>query len=186
MYRGFGTPIATTIIRQAQQGRRDAQRQIFETFQTVVLTSLIGLCRDRELARDLAQEVFLQAFTKVKQLRDTTAFGGWLKQITVNTALAHFRKHAWFTLDTAEQLEPVAEQHYQQADWLSRCDDIQQLMQCLSNAEQQLVWLYLVEEYSHEELSALYEVPAATIRQRYHRALKKLQQAANYGALHDS
>lgn len=185
MYRGFGTPIAASIIRQAQQGRRDAQRQIFETFQSVVLTSLIGLCRDPELARDLAQDVFLQAFSKVKQLRDSAAFGGWLKQITVNTALAHFRKQQGLTFTSDEPLELVADEQFQQADWLSQCDDIQQLMQCLSNAEQQLVWLYLVEEYSHAELATLYAVPAATIRQRYHRALKKLQQAANRGVTYD-
>ncbi|WP_127347842.1 RNA polymerase sigma factor [Pseudidiomarina mangrovi] len=184
MYRGFGTPIAASIIRQAQQGRRDAQQHIFETFQTAVLTSLLGLCRERELARDLAQDVFIQVFAKIHQLRDVTAFGGWLKQLTVNCALAHFRKQSWLVLEANDQHQPVDEQPYQQADWLSHCDDIEQLMQCLTKAEQQLVWLYLVEDYSHQQLATLYEVPAATIRQRYHRALKKLQQAANHGAEH--
>lgn len=182
MYRGFGTPIAAKIIRQAQQGRRDAQRDIFETFQQVVLTTLIGLCRDRELARDLSQDVFLQAFAKLNQLRDVNAFGGWFKQLTVNTALAHFRKQSWQALDAHDSDELIDESVYQSADWLSQCDDIQHLMQCLSDSEQQLVWLYLVEEYSHEELAALYAVPSATVRQRYHRAIKKLQQAATHGA----
>ncbi len=182
MTKGFGTPIAESIIRQAQQGRRDAQREIVETFQQTVLTSLLGICRNHELARDLAQDVFLQVFAKVNQLRDVKAFGGWLKQLTVNTALGHLRKHQSHWLVADDGTDNADESAYQQADWLSRCDDIDQLMQCLGDAEQQLIWLYLVEDYSHEEIAELYQLPAATVRQRYHRALKKLQLAAAHGA----
>ena len=185
MYKGFGTPIAARIIWQAQQGRRDAQRELFEAFQHIVLTSLIGICRNTDVARDLAQDVFIQVFAKLHQLRDTSAFGGWLKQLTVNTALAHLRKQPWQSLPTDEHENAITEIDYQQADWLSRCDDIDQLMQCLTAAEQQLVWLYLVEDYSHQQLAEMYALPAATIRQRYHRALKKLQQAALQGSSYE-
>lgn len=182
MYRGFGTPIAAKVIRQAQQGRRDAQREIFETFQQVVLTTLLGICRDPDLARDLAQDVFLKVFAKLDQLRDINAFGGWFKQLTVNTALAYLRKHQGVSSESSDSMDWLDDSAQHSADWLSRVADIDQLMQCLSLNEQQLVWLYLVEEYSHEELAEFYALPAATIRQRYHRALKKLQRAATQGA----
>ena len=42
-------------------------------------------------ADDLAQQVFLQAWTRLAALRAPGAFGGWLKQIAVNTWLAQVR-----------------------------------------------------------------------------------------------
>ncbi|KFZ32093.1 hypothetical protein IDSA_05325 [Pseudidiomarina salinarum] len=179
MNTGFGTALDSQVVRHAQQGRRDAQRQLFETFQRAVLSSLTGLCRDRELARDLAQDVFIQAFDKLPQLRDPAAIGGWLKQLTVRTALAHFRRPQLLVSEPEDMPEPDARDWLSQADWLSQQDDIKALLSILDDHERQLVWLYLVEEYTHTELAELFSVPAATIRQRYHRALQKLKQRSS-------
>ncbi|MDX1706413.1 sigma-70 family RNA polymerase sigma factor [Pseudidiomarina sp.] len=179
MTTGFGTALDTDIVRRAQQGRRDAQRQLFETFQRAVLSSLTGLCRDSELARDLAQDVFIQAFDKLPQLREPAAIGGWLKQLTIRTALAHFRRPQLVVSEPEAMPEPDARDWLSQTDWLTQQDDIEQLLSILDDHERQLVWLYLVEEYNHTELAELLGLPAATVRQRYHRALQKLKQRSN-------
>lgn len=178
MSTGFGKILDAAIVQLAQQGRADGQRQFFETYHTAVYRLMLGLCRDPQLAQDLSQEVFIKAFAKLKQLRDTAAVGGWLKQLAVNTALAEMRKPIReYSQDLSN--EPLEDSHpasLEQSDWLSQIDDIEQLLDVLDQHERQLVWLYLVEGYNHEELAQWFAVPAATVRQRYHRALKKLQQ----------
>ncbi|MEA3586785.1 sigma-70 family RNA polymerase sigma factor [Pseudidiomarina sp. 1APP75-27a] len=173
---GFAQAIPTGTIKGAQRGRRDCQRVIFETYQSAVQRLLTGMCRDSELARDLTQDVFIQTFAKLSQLRDTSALGGWLKQLTVNTALSHFRKPQHLSVAEHEQDSLDAQDWHSQSDWLQQLDSIEHLLAALDEHEHQLVWLYLVEGYSHDELAELFAVNAATIRQRYHRALKKLRE----------
>ncbi|MBY6062776.1 sigma-70 family RNA polymerase sigma factor [Pseudidiomarina sediminum] len=174
---GFAQKLPAETIRAAQQGRRDGQRALFETYQSAVQRLLLGMCRDQELARDLTQDVFLQVFNKVKQLRDPEAIGGWLKQLTINTALSHFRKPQHQSVDADDPaFELDASDWLSQSDWLQQLDSIEELMAQLEPHEYQLIWLYLVEGYSHEELAEMFAEQPATIRQRYHRALKKLRE----------
>src|SRR5712672_3592711 len=45
-------------------------------------------------AEDLAQEVFIQLFRKIKSFRGESAFTTWLHRLTVNQVLMHFRKRS--------------------------------------------------------------------------------------------
>lgn len=173
---GFAQQVAQDVIDGAQQGRRDSQRVLFEIFQPAVQRLLVGMCREQELARDLTQDVFLTAFQKISQLRDPKALGGWLKQLTVNTALSHFRKPQHVVGEVAENAELDAQDWLSQSDWLTQLDNIEQLLAQLEDHEYQLIWLYLVEGYQHEELAEMFATTAIVIRQRYHRALKKLKE----------
>ncbi|WP_157981053.1 RNA polymerase sigma factor [Pseudidiomarina insulisalsae] len=173
---GFGQSLAKDIIVGAQNGRRDCQKVLFETFQPAVQRLLNGMCRDQELARDLTQDVFLQAFAKLRQLREHDALGGWLKQLTVNTALSHFRKPQHLAVEPEFEEQLDAQDWLSQSDWLQQLDSVEALLRHLDEHEYQLIWLYLVEGYQHDELAELFEVSAATVRQRYHRALKKLRE----------
>lgn len=169
---GFGCALSPTIFHQALGGKSQAQRVIFETFKPAVLRTLMGLCHDRELARDLAQDVFIQAFRKIHQIRNPQAFGGWLKQLTIRTALAEFRRQQ---PQVSSELPDIADTSWHNmADWLTQLDDIDRLINQLETQERTIVWLFLGEGYSHEEIAELMQQPSATIRQRYRRALIKL------------
>lgn len=173
---GFGQQLAKDVIDGVKHGRRDSQRMFFETYQPAVQRLLLGMCRDQEVARDLTQDVFLQAFQKLQQLRDDNALGGWLKQLTVNTALSHFRRPQYSASETEAAIELDAQDWLSQSDWLTQLDTIEQLLAGLDDHENQLIWLYLVEGYQHEELAEMFATTAVVIRQRYHRALKKLKE----------
>lgn len=169
---GFGCDISPTLLKAAVSGKQQAQRVIFETFKPAVLRSLLGLCHDRELARDLAQDVFIQTFRKLHQVRKPEAFGGWLKQLTIRTGLAHLRQLK--SQLPLEHIEMVDSGWHSMADWLTQLDDMSHLINQLQALERSIVWLHVVEGYSHEEIAQLLEQTPANIRQRYRRALLKL------------
>ncbi|OZB04711.1 MAG: hypothetical protein B7X54_07300 [Idiomarina sp. 34-48-12] len=183
-YSGFGQITDEVTLAAAVAGKSRAQQIIFERYKSSVLRTLIGLCHDRELARDLAQDVFLQAFTKLHQLRNHQAFGAWLKQLTVRTALSYFRAQP----APAESLEEEfidSTEWSAQADWLVQLRDIETLIAQLNDTERLTVWLYLGEGYTHEEIANLLDEQASTVRKRYQRALMKLNTFLTQEVPHD-
>lgn len=50
------------------------------------------LTGDRQLAEDLVQEAFLRTFGRFRDLRNPSAFGGYLRTAVVNLARSHFRR----------------------------------------------------------------------------------------------
>lgn len=50
--------------------------------------------KDKALAEDIAQDVFLKVYSKIDQLKDTEKLKSWIFQITRNSIADHFRNQS--------------------------------------------------------------------------------------------
>ena len=88
-------------MRQEDQDAADAARVVagdLDAFEGIVRRwqhRLVNLgwrfCRDRTMAEDMAQEVFLKAFRSLASFRRESAFSTWLISIAVNTCRSRLR-----------------------------------------------------------------------------------------------
>src|SRR5882672_5073806 len=78
-------------IQAAAKGDRDAFAVLYADYFRMVHAVLLGRVPRRDVD-DLAQDVFLTAFTRLKGLREPAAFGGWLATIARNRATDHLRR----------------------------------------------------------------------------------------------
>jgi len=71
--------------------------QQFETFmrnhQKMVFSTAMRLLARQTDAEDVAQEVFLRAYERFDQLRDSPTAGGWLKTVATNLSLNHLSRY---------------------------------------------------------------------------------------------
>ena len=81
------------VVSLASKGDRDAFAELVRRRQSWIRNLLRRCCGDPGLADDLAQQVFLQAWRKIRQLREAHKFGSWLKQMAINEWLQHVRKN---------------------------------------------------------------------------------------------
>ena len=56
-------------------------------FETTVFATVMSRLRNRAEAREVTQDVFVQAMRKLAQLREPERFGGWLRQIAVRMSI---------------------------------------------------------------------------------------------------
>ncbi len=132
-------------------------------------------------AEDVLQESFLDAFNKVKDFRQETTFGLWLKQIVVHRSvnLLRKRKVEWVELGENE-LDGIADEvvdndeeiHYQVAV-------VKQAMNKLPEGYRVVLSLYLLEGYDHEEIGQILNIAENTSRTQFLRAKRKLQVLLN-------
>ena len=71
----------------------DAYTELVRRRQSWVRNLMRRCCGDETLADDLAQQVFLQVWRRIRQLREPTKFGSWLKRIAVNEWIQHQRRN---------------------------------------------------------------------------------------------
>ena len=73
----------------------DAQQ--FEAFmrnyQDMVFSTAMRLVADQAEAEDIAQEVFLKAYERFDDLRESPTAGGWLKTVATNMSLNHLSRY---------------------------------------------------------------------------------------------
>lgn len=173
--KGFTEKVAPDVVKDAQQGQLLALKQLYQDYGTAVLRLVSGILGSVEEGRDLTQEIFIKVFGKLPELRQIDAFPSWLKQLSVRMAVDQLRKRVGFVHEALEEVIESEPDWMQATDRLCQLDDIERVMSHLSEVERALVWLHVVEGYTHEELSKMLECSEAAVRQRYRRAMVKLK-----------
>lgn len=80
------------VVALARGGDRGAFAELVSRRERYVRSLLRRLSRDAALADDLSQETFLTVWRQLHRLQTVAAFGGWLRQIAINTWLQHVRR----------------------------------------------------------------------------------------------
>lgn len=84
-----------SVVEAAKGGSEAAWRQLVEAFQGPIVRLAWALTGDRDLAADVAQEAFVEAFVRIRQLREPRAFGGWLRTMAVRIAQRRRERRKW-------------------------------------------------------------------------------------------
>src|SRR5258705_9822293 len=80
------------LIEEVRQGDHSAFEHLVRRYENRLIGVLLRFVRDRELARDLAQETFLRVYERLDQFDPSRRFGPWLFRIGVNLALDYLRR----------------------------------------------------------------------------------------------
>ena len=74
-------------ITRLKQGNIAGLAALVQKYQVEAVHTALLIIRDRDLAEDIAQEAFLQAYRKISQFDDHRPFSPWFFRIVINTAL---------------------------------------------------------------------------------------------------
>ena len=131
----------------------------------------LALCRMQNPAdaEDVYQDVFLRLLDQPDRNWDSEHMQAWLLRTTVNRCADLHRFRLRRPVLALEDIPELARPGNDRAEEL--WDAVARLPEKLRTA----VHLHYAEGYSTEEIAALLEVPAATVRTRLHRARHQLK-----------
>ena len=120
------------------------------------------------------QDSFLTIFDKIKQYKNKGSFEGWLKRITINTALQKYRKIAPLEIvkelsDIDEIVENTIEHEEKDIGFLLN------LVQQLPDRYRLVFNLYVLDNYSHKEIAELLKISVGTSKSNLSRARSLLK-----------
>lgn len=81
------------LVRRAQDGDREAFRELVERYQRRVYSIAYGMLKNSDDAFDVSQEVFVKVFRYVENFNHQSSFYTWLYRITVNMCIDFIRKN---------------------------------------------------------------------------------------------
>ena len=134
------------------------------------------MMNNREEAEDMLQESFSEAFLRLRTFRFESAFGAWLKRITVNKCINALRKRK-VNLVTVEELpdQQAFEDEDMDIPGLS-VEKVREAIEELPEGYRVIFSLYMLEGYDHAEISQITGISESTSKSQYSRARQRIKE----------
>ena len=169
------------LVVECKQGSKKACYELYKLYAKAMLNVSFRIVGNIAEAEDVLQEAFLDAFNKVKDFRQDTTFGLWLKQIVVNRSINMLRKRKLELVELdGEQFENIADDDFDDdEDTLYQAARVKEAIKQLPDGYRLVLSLYLLEGYDHEEISQILNISENTSRTQFLRAKRKLLEILN-------
>ena len=155
------------LIQKCKKQDIKAQEELYRIYSG----KLFGLClkysNNYQQAEDNLQDGFLTIFKKISQYQDKGSFEGWMKRIIINTALQKHRKEKFLDIINEDLL---GEQEIELDEEDLPVDFLLKLIQELPPRYREVFNLYVLDGYSHKEISGLLDISQGSSKSNLARA----------------
>ncbi len=164
------------IIKGCLAGNRRDQELLYRRHAAKLYAVCLQYSGNNEEARDILQEGFIKIFENLDSYKHEGSFEGWMRRITVNTALEKFRsRNNLYRVDDIDQVpEPDAEPDNQDYAGLEAAD-LLGIIRELPPKYRMVFNLYAIEGYSHKEIGEMINISEGTSKSNLSRARGILQ-----------
>ncbi|MCB7481848.1 RNA polymerase sigma factor [Christiangramia sediminis] len=160
------------LIRQCKNQERNAQEELYRIYAAKLFGVCLKYSDSYHQAEDNLQDGFVTIFDKISQYKDEGSFEGWMKRILINTALQKHRKQKVYALtneDNIPEEEVEVETDDLSVDFLLKC------VQELPDRYRQVFNMYVMDGYSHREISEMLKISEGTSKSNLARARMALR-----------
>ncbi|MFV0540871.1 MAG: RNA polymerase sigma factor [Aestuariibaculum sp.] len=155
------------LIDSCKKNDTKAQSELYKLFSGKLFALCLKYSRNYTEAEDHLQDAFLTIFDKINQYKHKGSFEGWLKRITVNTVLQQYRKEKVFEITNENAIEAVEVEVEEET---ISFDFLLKTIQELPDRYRLVFNLYVLDGYSHKDISAMLNITIGTSKSNLARA----------------
>ena len=170
------------VIQMVLQGQQNAYAVLVTRYQQYVFTLVMRYVNNRELAEELAQDVFLKAYRYLADFKGTCKFSTWLYTIVNTTCLSHLRvKKSETILLEEEKMVTIldsgaGERPSDKLERKTQKELIESAMLHLPISEAQILTLFYQAEQSVDEIGMIMGLTTSNVKVKLFRARQKLKE----------
>jgi RNA polymerase sigma-70 factor (ECF subfamily) len=184
-----------TLVQRVRSGDQRAFKALVERYQRKVYSIALGMLKDKEEARDVAQEAFIKVYKYLEHFKGDASFYTWIYRITVNICIDVMRRKGNVKSDHVEFDETIATDTAEanigalgtrlgtnpQKSMLRKelAEKIQAALAEVPEKHRAILLLREVEGMSYEDLSRTLGIPKGTVMSRLFHARLKVQKILN-------
>lgn len=160
-------------FRSALQGDTAAFADLIRQHQAMVFSIALHYLQDRALAEDIAQEVFLELYQKIRTIESEKHLLYWLRRVAANRCIDQGRRKKTRRETDLDSLPEPASQGGHSDPLLS--ERLRQTLSLLPEKQRMMVILRYQEDLGPAEIADLLKMPVNTVKSTLHRTLEELR-----------
>jgi RNA polymerase sigma-70 factor (ECF subfamily) len=171
--------IGPELITRCIKRERKAEYEMYKATYGFLMGICLRYLRDKDSANEILNVGFLKILNNVKHYNTEVPFSSWIRTIMINTLIDDYRK----TKKEKERIVYV-DTYYDSVDYAEVNDALKKFsynqildeIAKLPAATQQVFNLYVIDGYSHKEISDFLEISEGTSKWHLNNARQKLKE----------
>jgi len=156
------------LINKCKKQDAQAQSQLYKQFASKLFSLCLKYSKNYAEAEDNLHDAFITVFGKIDQYNNKGSFEGWLKRIAINTSLQRYRENVGvYDIINEGNIEDVS---IDINDESLNIDFLLKIIQELPDRYRLVFNLYVLDGYSHVEISELINISTGTSKSNLARA----------------
>ncbi len=163
------------LVQGCRKNDRESQRLLYQHYYAYAMSICIRYSHSVEEAKEIVNDGFLKVFKKIDQHEKESSFKSWLRRIMINMAIDHYRKEVkHYHHQDIEKVSVLLTDNGNAVNDLSHAELIQ-LIQNLTPAYRTVFNLYVIDGFTHQEISKLLGISVGTSKTNLMKARSKLR-----------
>lgn len=175
------------LVAKASQGDLAAYDELVRRYQTRIYSLAYNMTSSKEDAEDMVQDVFVKAFSSLKNFRGTSSFYTWIYRIAINRTINFVKKRKRrqaMSLDDVDggiERDPAyvelsaRESPVRDASLGELQEKLNKAILTLSEKHRTVVVLHDIQGLPHDEIARMTGCSEGTVRSRLFYARQQLQ-----------
>lgn len=156
------------LIKNCINQDAQAQSQLYKQYASKLFSLCLKYSKNYVEAEDNLHDAFITIFSKIDQYNNKGSFEGWLKRIAINTSLQRYREDVGvYDIINESNIEDVS---LDIDDDNVSIDFLLEIIQELPDRYRLVFNLYVLDGYSHVEISELINITTGTSKSNLARA----------------
>lgn len=170
------------IILQIKENNFENFDILYNKYYKRVFFLALKMIGDEKLAEDIAQEVFIDVISSIKNLNNIEIFNAWISKITINKVNTKRKKLFLYKKKVAncesETFENIINENFIPEELILKEEmnkEILEQINKLSPNKRRVLLLYYFKEMSLKEISVIENIPIGTVKSRLYSAKRLLK-----------
>ncbi|WP_337913070.1 RNA polymerase sigma factor [Paenibacillus arenosi] len=169
------------LVQQIIAGEQEAMNTLVERHRRFVLTCICQTVKDRHLAEDIAQDVWIKVYRSLHTFRGEAKFTTWLYRLTRNQLIDTLRKWKFhlqadslpyedYRMNLDNELvasDELPEEHVLKQE---RCEQVRDTLRNMPLKYRSIMVMYHLRDRSYTEIAEQLSMPVRTVETRLYRA----------------
>jgi len=169
------SPDEISLIKACSNGDNKAFKKIYDKHSPTMYSICLRYMKNEDEAKDALQEGFIKVFKNIDKFTFSGSFEGWMKRIFVHTSIEQIRKRKNH-LDVSELNSNELKLTSKIETGTMDAEKMMTLVQQLPDGYRTVFNMFIVDGYSHREISEYLGINENTSKSQLFKARKQLQE----------
>jgi RNA polymerase sigma-70 factor (ECF subfamily) len=161
-----------TLVSEVLLGNVKSFEDIVNKYEIVVFRFVYSMIRDKQLAEDITQEVFISVYNKMNTFDSNYKFSNWILRIAKNRCIDYVRKYKKINEANIDEVINISSKEISPEETIvfkEVKEAIQKYIGNLNEIDKQIILLRYSQKSTFNDISKILEISESSVKRRYYK-----------------